>query len=811
MAEPFDPYHVWLGIPPRERPVNHYRLLAIELFESNPEVIENATDQRMLLLRTFQVGKYSDLSQKLLNEVATAKVCLLRPEKKAAYDEQLRNQLQAKSEESVSQRPEIDSQLAFVLEQEAQKGHGHSRQAPKPGLGLVFGAAGAVTILVVIVTVWAATRKAPPAVQPVAIALERDSRNAALAGGSDAPQPPPASEGSGATSGLPEPLGATGVPLPLKAGSPDSSAIGVPGGTRGAAKAPVPNSPHVPPPAVAPFDAERAKQHQEAWAEYLGVPVETKNSIGMSLTLIPPGEFDMGSTPKEVAWAIEQGKTDKAGKGYFERLPSESPRHRVQISKPFFLGTYAVTQSEYEKVMGVNPSAFTTKQMEVSAVSQTPLNRHRNEYAKRVIGKDTTRHPVETVSWEDAMDFCRRLSAVPAERTARRVYRLPMEAEWEYACRAGTTTQWVCGDDVAGLADVAWYNKDLGWLTHPVGQKRANGWGLYDMHGNVFQWCSDWFGSQYYKEAPSSDPTGPTSGIDHVMRGGSWFHTASDGRSAFRSRSRPDARLHDCGFRVLVDGNGAQLARSFAVGRPTGTRRAGETPVAPKPTETPAAGVAIARPARPGSSNPQSPIPNLSPLLPVPTDAAREAAAKLAQALYHSDYDSARSPIARQALARRILDDALKAHDNPTERYVLLCLARDVAVAGQDDKLAIEAIDELGRASDVDAWPMKVEAMDHLAKGSRPTAARWELAKRALALAEEAFKADKLPAAGDLAKLAMAEAGKAHDKELVGRCRATSKEIQEALKASLAAEEARAQLKANPGDTAAHLALGLGR
>ena len=100
-------------------------------------------------------------------------------------------------------------------------------------------------------------------------------------------------------------------------------------------------------------------------------------------------------------------------------------------------------------------------------------------------GKDTSRHPVETVNWDDAMEFCRKLSAMPAERAARRVYRLPTEAEWEYACRAGTTTRWYSGDDEAGLADVAWFNKNAGGMTHPVGEKKPNAWGLYDMHGNV--------------------------------------------------------------------------------------------------------------------------------------------------------------------------------------------------------------------------------------------------------------------------------------------------------------------------------------
>jgi formylglycine-generating enzyme required for sulfatase activity len=320
---------------------------------------------------------------------------------------------------------------------------------------------------------------------------------------------------------------------------------------------PIPNPQSlIPPPAVAPFDAATAKQHQEAWAKHLGVPASEANSIGMNLVLIPPGEFQMGSTPEEIAWALAEGpQKNSTDKLYLERVPTEAPRHHVKISKPFYLGMYPVTQAEYEKVMGLNPSGFTEKQVDVStfnpALSGAEV-RHRLDDVRKTAGKDTRRHPVETVNWDEATEFCRRLSAMPAEQAAGRVYRLPTEAEWEYACRAGTTTRWYSGDDAAGLAEVAWFNENAGGMTHLVGTKRPNAWGLYDMHGNVWQWCGDWFNADYYQQSPPSDPLGVAAGLSRVLRGGTWHFSPSCCRSAFRSRFAPAARYHDFGFRVAA-------------------------------------------------------------------------------------------------------------------------------------------------------------------------------------------------------------------------------------------------------------------
>jgi formylglycine-generating enzyme required for sulfatase activity len=220
------------------------------------------------------------------------------------------------------------------------------------------------------------------------------------------------------------------------------------------------------------------------------------NSLGMPFVLIPAGEFLMGSA---------DGDDD------------ELPVHTVRISQPFYLGQYAVTQGQWQAVMESNPSRFTG---------------------------DPNR-PVETVSWEDVQDFIRRLHA----REGGATYRLPTEAEWEYAARAGSTTAYSFGDDPRQLSEYAWYHENAGGQTHPVGQLKPNAWGLYDMHGNVWEWVQDWYGS--YTAGAAVDPAGPSSGSRRVIRGGGWGRGAGHGRSAYRGDVTPGYRGAHLGCRLL--------------------------------------------------------------------------------------------------------------------------------------------------------------------------------------------------------------------------------------------------------------------
>ena len=231
---------------------------------------------------------------------------------------------------------------------------------------------------------------------------------------------------------------------------------------------------------------------------------ESADSIGMKFKLIPAGTFTMGDASGE----------------------DEETPHEVTLTKPFKMGVHEVTQAQYEQVMGVNPSRFK--------------------------GAD---NPVENVSWDDAVEFCRRLSELPAEKAAGNVYRLPTEAEWEYACRAGTTTKYSFGDDESELGDYAWYGVNSDQKTHPVGSKKPNAWGLYDMHGNVWEWCQDW--EEDYPSGSVTDPSGATSGSFRVFRGGRWGHPAVNCRSATRGRTKPSFRYYgSLGFRVSLSPSG---------------------------------------------------------------------------------------------------------------------------------------------------------------------------------------------------------------------------------------------------------------
>jgi formylglycine-generating enzyme required for sulfatase activity len=281
-------------------------------------------------------------------------------------------------------------------------------------------------------------------------------------------------------------------------------------------------------PAIAPFSADEAKQLQQRWAQSRRVPVEVTNSAGMKLVFIPPGEFMLGTSPEQIA-ALTPRYRDTS------TLEAEQPQHKVRISKPFYLGMYEVTQQEYTAVTGKNPSYY------------SPSGKGQDQMA----GVDTNRFPVESVSWGDAVAFCDALSSLPAERAARRVYRLPTEAEWEFACRSGTATLWSFGDDETEISRFAWCNQPKTATTHAVGGKLPNAFGLFDMHGNVNEFCLDWYAKDGYVDPTVVDPQGPPTGEGRATRGGAFLNSPVANRSAMRHVTNPMFHYPERGFRVL--------------------------------------------------------------------------------------------------------------------------------------------------------------------------------------------------------------------------------------------------------------------
>jgi formylglycine-generating enzyme required for sulfatase activity len=862
MPEAFDPYYTWLGIPPKDQPPNHYRLLGVERFEANLTVIEHAADQRMAHLRTFQTGRNGPLSQRLLNEVAAARLCLLNVQKRAAYDDQLRRLLDASAAgEDTSSHEKLLRELGEMADAARRASRRPARRMPVVaavvGVVLVGGSLGA----------WFATRSttrespaartaqaegnrakpasvppvaaqaAPPSVSPVATskpeiapavatmkpeiatAAPKESstaspRIAASGGGgvlsapasstagmavaadvesrpNDRPNPGAGSSGASGVSPVPVPgvqasaseatpgarlavpgdaaqqaalkaaqdvyradyekaksaverqalarkileqAGGADVAaadcyvllrlardvaapadaklafeaidrmgekfqvdaLPMKseilstavhaakgqaghkAGAeqavelagealaqdnldvaqqlsklaqaeaaksrdketvlkarnvakdvqeaqkafaevqtavdtlkqrpddPDANlaagryyclvrhdwekglpylARGSDESLKGLAQEDLKHTPAVWKPAagVSPPDAVSAvvaMKLADAWwdlgqaargkdregilwragtwyqevaagpqaAEHstklekrlqgvakLGLRIPPKNllanSIGMRFVRILPGEFVMG-TPVDVVVTMEQlGRRRNEMDLYYDSLKAESPPHRVRLSKPFYLGIYEVTQGEFQRVMGFNPS--------VSA------NRG-GKPAERVI-KEAERFPADSMTFDEAVAFCRRLGATPQESVARRTYRLPTEAEWEYACRAGTTTLWFFGDvESAGNGYFTPHEPAAS-----VGQKKPNPWGIYDLLGGVGEWCSDFWSPNYYRESPVRDPPGPAHGAAHPVRGMPYNLLYS--RSAFRYVYAVNLRKTICGMRVVCE------------------------------------------------------------------------------------------------------------------------------------------------------------------------------------------------------------------------------------------------------------------
>jgi formylglycine-generating enzyme required for sulfatase activity len=268
-----------------------------------------------------------------------------------------------------------------------------------------------------------------------------------------------------------------------------------------------------------PYAAADVREESDVDLTLSGGGGDVTNSIGMKLKRIPAGKFLMGAAKEDAA--------------------DDEKQHEVEITRDFYLGVYEVTQKEWKEVMGDNPSYYGRNGTGKASVAN-------------VADKDLDNFPVEFVTWHQTQVFLKKLGERKEEKAAGRTYRLPSEAEWEYACRAGARTykKYHFGDSLT--PKLANYSGAGVGRTCKVGSYDANEWGIHDMHGNVWEWIADWYDAKYYANSPRRDPKGPEKGTSRVLRGGAWSFGPNDSRSAKRLSWGPENKNYDLGFRVVM-------------------------------------------------------------------------------------------------------------------------------------------------------------------------------------------------------------------------------------------------------------------
>ena len=564
----FDPLHKWLGIPPSEQPPHHYRLLGIDLFESDSDVIESGAQRQMTHVRSYALGPNKDASQALLNQLAAARVVLLNPNTKKQYDHSLR-------QTALLNAPSVKEQLGKNLD---------STKAP-------FAAANQDrNVSVVVPSSFANAIPCPSCNGLLQITPDyygKDLRcsycEQGLVSSQDGRELQ--TKSIAAIKTAPENTSMNGMRTTIRSGS----------GLR-----------------------TRASKRSRSEYPYLVVVVSVAMLIplcvfaycsfsGLSLTELLSGRPDnlrqKSSSGENIAResrtrSAMQGKTDvwrRRSSGQAE-LEEKQKKHNLRglgggvhssVSAPHFSTSNEenpgaarsdMNSSSKNSIGDSDFTASSTKDLEMEFVAipagefimGTGFESHRvtlsrgfemsicevtqaqfeivmNENPSRFKGLD---HPVEKVSWEQAVEFCRRLSASPEAVESGYQYRLPYEAEWEYACNGSKSAGTQIRDVTPALEVVAWFRENSRNATHPVGMKEPNLWGLYDMRGNVSEWCMDWKGAEK-PVVNEVDPRGPDAGVARINRGGSWLTDADRVQKAARSWGSPRLKEADIGFRVV--------------------------------------------------------------------------------------------------------------------------------------------------------------------------------------------------------------------------------------------------------------------
>lgn len=538
-SEDFDPYHKWLGIPPREQPPNYYRLLRLTLFEPDLEVIENAFEKEMADLKTHVSGQYVEFVVELSRELVTARDCLIDADKKAEYDAALRERLGAEDEgddladeldkriaidravrqataEIIAKRNQLQAQAkqAALREQQAlltvqqlkRKWEMASRAVNTPTARPAQPRSVAQSQFLArsrfVAQPTVPVRRNGSWVVPVVIGGAAAAFALLLVVlvviGSSNDRPEQSSENRAAVVSNDKDIGPAVERTPLKKPTLRSP-------TNVAPKV----EPNVPRPAVIkPRPVNTVTVGTQAGQ------VNDGNGLKMQFCWCPPGNFVMGGPSTAL-----------------ERRGDGDPVE-VVLTHGFWLAKYEVTQQQWIQVMR------TTPWREESDVQEGPT------------------YPATYVTWHDAMKFCQRLTE--QEQFAGRLetgwhYTLPSDAQWEYACRAGSTTSYSFGDDKSRLGEFAWFD-EIAYnvqqrYAHQVGVKQSNAWGLHDMHGNVFEWCRDAFAD---KLPGGTNPEIAPVGSHRVCRGGSWLNSSRYCQSKYRNPNIPGSRSGAIGFRVAL-------------------------------------------------------------------------------------------------------------------------------------------------------------------------------------------------------------------------------------------------------------------
>ncbi|MDG2223510.1 MAG: SUMF1/EgtB/PvdO family nonheme iron enzyme [Rubripirellula sp.] len=538
MPDDFDPYHAWLGVPPKEQPCTHYRLLGLTIFEAEQDVIDAAAARQIAHVRTYQL-KHPDEATRILRELVEAKSCLVNPERKAAYDQTLVetaavNQVPAppvetapiESDPAPSDPVPSDSAIRQprlrIQVQGDQESHRNTlNRRPKTNasatwLPKAFGGLGGISIAILLWWIIAGGDRSN-FVTPSQIAVtSQDDKNSAASTHNEMPAAQDSGQDRvGKRTEINKPAGE--IPE-----SPSSEIVEVNSNDPNLDPSPVRSALNGSPPplAIAPFNPAEAKAQQQAWSEYLNVPIEYTNDIGMKFTLIPPGEFLMGCTAAQnkllLDYASRQISRPILFDSYQKNVIAISPQRKVRITRPFYLSVRETTVGQFEKITKNQQTANNT--------------------------------PARQITWNQATQFCQQLNEGASREST---YRLPTSAEWEMACRAGSLGLHYfenSGDppNTNGEALAAKPSNE--------GPQAINPWGLRDMYGSLGEWTSDWW------ESPDAtagfDPAGPDSGDERVIRGSGWNNRAVSSTSVERSGGAPTTASTNIGFRVVLEISG---------------------------------------------------------------------------------------------------------------------------------------------------------------------------------------------------------------------------------------------------------------